>query len=609
MPNPIKPKRSHTSSAQPTVADLAVNELAVNWTDGKLFTRSPSDAIVSWTLGGSGGGSYTLPTATASVLGGVKVGTGLTITDGVLAASGGSGSLSGSVTIPASGDQYWADTVLLLKGDGSLTDSSSFARTVTAYGNAAATGTAQYGSNSVAFDGDGDTLETPALGLAGNDFTIEMWLQLLGTPSSQVIVTTYNTSTQLGTFILGRTSSNEVKFQDPYGTSVTSAALTNGQWYHIAAVYAHATTKYKLFVDGVSAGEVTASAVSTQATNFHIGGSRNDNNIGSQWLNGRIDDLRVSKTASRYPANFTPPAALQTGTYTAEQTLQVTFTGGGGSGFSWSTVPASATASGAAGDVAYDGNYIYVATGASAWKRAALSTWAPPDPSFSAVSLLMHGDGNLTDSSSYAKTVTAYGNAAASAPARWGTNSISFDGSQGYLSTPTDTSLDLGTAWTIECWVYSTSSSGNQGILLKGLYSVPAGSRWTDFAMSIRYFPGYGIRFYFTGETGGSSGEQFIDVLESLPLNQWCHIASVRNGSSGACYIDGVQKGTIANLNSQPASTSPLEIGRWLYSTPQGNAAEYFAGRIDDLRITKAARYPVSSGASFAPPTAAFPDA
>jgi hypothetical protein len=36
-------------------------------------------------------GSYVLPTATDSVLGGIKVGSGLTITDGVLAASGGSG--------------------------------------------------------------------------------------------------------------------------------------------------------------------------------------------------------------------------------------------------------------------------------------------------------------------------------------------------------------------------------------------------------------------------------------------------------------------------------------------------------------------------------------
>ena len=35
-----------------------------------------------------GGGSYTLPTASASTLGGVKVGSGLTITEGVLSADG-----------------------------------------------------------------------------------------------------------------------------------------------------------------------------------------------------------------------------------------------------------------------------------------------------------------------------------------------------------------------------------------------------------------------------------------------------------------------------------------------------------------------------------------
>ena len=36
--------------------------------------------------GESGGGSYTLPTASADTLGGIKVGSGLTITDGVLSA-------------------------------------------------------------------------------------------------------------------------------------------------------------------------------------------------------------------------------------------------------------------------------------------------------------------------------------------------------------------------------------------------------------------------------------------------------------------------------------------------------------------------------------------
>lgn len=39
------------------------------------------------------------------------------------------------------------------------------------------------------------------------------------------------------------------------------------------------------------------------------------------------------------------------------------------------SVPASATASGTAGQVAYDADYIYVCVAADTWKRAALMTW------------------------------------------------------------------------------------------------------------------------------------------------------------------------------------------------------------------------------------------
>jgi hypothetical protein len=54
--------------------------------------------------------------------------------------------------------------------------------------------------------------------------------------------------------------------------------------------------------------------------------------------------------------------------------------GGGGSGLSWASVPASATATGTAGQIAYDGEYFYVATGANTWKRTALATWATFTP-------------------------------------------------------------------------------------------------------------------------------------------------------------------------------------------------------------------------------------
>jgi hypothetical protein len=52
--------------------------------------------------------------------------------------------------------------------------------------------------------------------------------------------------------------------------------------------------------------------------------------------------------------------------------------GGGGSGLTWSSVPASPTASGTAGQIAYDGSYFYVASATNTWVRTALSTWTVP---------------------------------------------------------------------------------------------------------------------------------------------------------------------------------------------------------------------------------------
>jgi hypothetical protein len=50
--------------------------------------------------------------------------------------------------------------------------------------------------------------------------------------------------------------------------------------------------------------------------------------------------------------------------------VPVVGTGSGGSGLSWSSVPASATATGTAGQIAYDGNYFYIATGVNTWARS-----------------------------------------------------------------------------------------------------------------------------------------------------------------------------------------------------------------------------------------------
>jgi len=146
MPKIVKIKRSTVAGSTPT---LSYGELGWNSADGKLWAgNAANQAVLVNTAGGgaanivevetsgslpsagasgsvyivtdagkvlrwdtansvyveigtSGGGSSTLPVASSSVLGGIKIGSGLTISDGVVSASGGSDSLLRSLFTPA----------------------------------------------------------------------------------------------------------------------------------------------------------------------------------------------------------------------------------------------------------------------------------------------------------------------------------------------------------------------------------------------------------------------------------------------------------------------------------------------------------------------------
>ena len=41
----------------------------------------------------------------------------------------------------------------------------------------------------------------------------------------------------------------------------------------------------------------------------------------------------------------------------------------------FSSVPASATATGTAGQISYDANYLYVCVSSNVWRRSAIATW------------------------------------------------------------------------------------------------------------------------------------------------------------------------------------------------------------------------------------------
>lgn len=61
MANTIRVKRSSVGGKVPTTSQLSLGELAVNTTDGKLYTRKEASGVASIVEIGSGGGGISGP--------------------------------------------------------------------------------------------------------------------------------------------------------------------------------------------------------------------------------------------------------------------------------------------------------------------------------------------------------------------------------------------------------------------------------------------------------------------------------------------------------------------------------------------------------------------
>ena len=223
---------------------------------------------------------------------------------------------------------------------------------------------------------------------------------------------------------------------------------------------------------------------------------------------------------------------------------------------------------------------------------------APPTAITNTSLLLNFTNAGITDATAKNDLETVGNTQISTSVSKFGGGSMSFDGTGDELYFPSSVNFDLGTTYTIECWVYPNSVASNFGLILRGLYDSGT-SNWTGLQFSLRWLVGTGLRAYFFGTT--VSNEQTITSSSTaLAANQWQHVAMVRDGTNGALYIDGVRVGTISSLNTPAASTQPIRIANWKFSSGDN----YYNGYIDDFRISRYARY---SGASFTPPTAPFP--
>jgi hypothetical protein len=240
---------------------------------------------------------------------------------------------------PVPVDPVFNNVSLLLHGDGTngsttITDNSPSPKTVTAFGNAQiSTAQSKFGGASIAFDGDGDYATAPISSdfeFGTGDFTVEGFVYVNSFSGIQKYVNLASIGrgalgggspvTNGWTVLVESTQITFFRYDGSVSTIIArSTTVSTGTWHHIAV--SRVGTNLRIFLNGTQVGATETN--STAYNRIATGGSQ-DLHIGrflsgdatqqaplpySSFLNGYIDDLRITRGVARYTENFTAPTA------------------------------------------------------------------------------------------------------------------------------------------------------------------------------------------------------------------------------------------------------------------------------------------------------------
>lgn len=213
-----------------------------------------------------------------------------------------------------------------------------------------------------------------------------------------------------------------------------------------------------------------------------------------------------------------------------------------------------------------------------------------------AFTTLLHFDGadlstTITNNGSGAGTWTRQGTSTLKTDQfKFGTASF-FDNATGYINSTNTGGLPTSTGWTLEFWTRYNSLASTSGLLF-----VFGSTSGIDLALSA-------TGMVLSLSSNGSSYDIVSNAAgtkTSYAINQWYHIALVRDKVAGKyyLYIDGVK-------DIEVTSASEIFAGLTEWRVGQGSGSSTLMhGWIDEFSIQDSTIYP--GGTTFTPPTSAY---
>jgi hypothetical protein len=221
-----------------------------------------------------------------------------------------------------------------------------------------------------------------------------------------------------------------------------------------------------------------------------------------------------------------------------------------------------------------------------------ISNFTPPTAPLTAITntvlLLNSINAGIVDNAIKSDSITVGATQIDTSVVKYGTGSISFNGTTSVLDFPNNTYYAFNTGnFTIESWVYPNSVT----ILQSLIDTRSTATATTGILVSITALGFISVTvnnaILFTSSTG-------------ITISAWTHVAVVKSGTTITLYLNGTKPLTGSGTSATSLTDQFLRLG-----ASAGTAAQFFNGYLDEVRITNGvARYL----ADFTPPAQAFPN-